>query len=87
MVLVSDGISGVLSDGEISDLVRSKAHIGPEASAKEVLDFAEEMGTDDNCTVVVIPLPGWSTKYKDLTKDLREYRLSGAANSSRQRRM
>lgn len=87
MVLVSDGISGVLSDGEISDLVRSKAHIGPEASAKEVIDFAEEMGTDDNCSIIVIPLPAWSTKYKDLTKDLREYRLSGAANSSRQRRM
>ena len=87
MILVSDGISGILSDGEISDLVRSKARYGPEAGAKEVLDFAEELGADDNCTVVVIPFPGWATRVKDLTKNYREYRLSGAANSGRQRRM
>ncbi|KAG8761202.1 hypothetical protein FRC14_006251 [Serendipita sp. 396] len=87
MVLVSDGISGILSDDEISDLVRSKSRQGPAACAKEVLEFAEELGTDDNCTVVVIPLPGWSTNVKDFTKELREYRRSGAAMSGRQRRM
>lgn len=87
LILVSDGISGTLSDGEISDLVRSKAHLGPAASAKELLSFAEELGSEDNCTAIVIPFPGWSTKVKDLTKGLREYRLSGAATSGRQRRM
>jgi protein phosphatase PTC6 len=87
MILVSDGISEVLSDGEMADLVRSKSSMGPEASAKEVLGFAEEMGATDNCTVIVIPLPGWATKVRDMTKSLREYRLSGAAMSGRQRRM
>jgi protein phosphatase PTC6 len=87
MILVSDGVSGILSDNEISDLVRSKSSMGPAASAKEVVNFAEELGTDDNCTAIVIPLPGWNTKVKDGTKKLREYRLSGAASSGRQRRM
>lgn len=87
IILVSDGVSGILSDNEISDLVRSKSSMGPAASAKELVNFAEELGTDDNCTAIVIPLPGWETKVKDGTKKLREYRLSGAASSGRQRRM
>jgi protein phosphatase PTC6 len=87
MIMVSDGVSEVLSDGEIADLARSKSGMGPGASAKEVLGFAEEMGATDNCTVIVIPLPGWPVKVKDTTKNLREYRLSGAALSGRQRRM
>lgn len=87
VILVSDGISDILSNEEISDLARTKSNLGPEASAKEVVDFAEEMGASDNCTAIVIPLPGWATKVKDTTKPLREYRLSGAAMSGRQRRM
>ena len=87
VILVSDGISEMLSDNEIADLARSQQRKGPEASAKEVLDFAEEMGSSDNCTVIVIPLPGWAARVKDTTKDLREYRRSGAAMNSRQRRM
>lgn len=87
MILISDGISSLLTDNEVSDLVRSVARYGPQTGAKEVIDFAEELGAEDNCTVVVIPLPGWSVKVRDSTKELREYRLSGAARSGRQRRM
>lgn len=86
MILVSDGISGVLSDDEIVDLARDTED--PSAAARAVLSFAEELGTQDNSTVVVVPLAGWGKIHgPDTTKDLREYRKRQAMNSEREHRM
>ena len=75
IVLVTDGISSVLSDAEIVDLARFARD--PRAAAKNILSFADEMGGDDNETALVVPLAGWGKIVgPDRTKELREYRRS-----------
>ncbi|KAH6916840.1 phosphatase 2C-like domain-containing protein [Coprinopsis sp. MPI-PUGE-AT-0042] len=86
MVLVSDGVSSVLSDDEIIDLARNAPD--PTAAARRILSFSQELGGDDNATVIVVPLPGWGkVEGPDQTKELREYRRLQAVGSERQRRM
>ncbi|THH10927.1 hypothetical protein EW145_g997 [Phellinidium pouzarii] len=58
IVFVTDGISSVLSDAEIVDLARYARD--PRAAAKAILEFAEEIGSEDNLTALVVPLAGWS---------------------------
>ena len=73
MVLVSDGISSILSDDEIVDLARGASN--PKAAADRILAFTEELGGDDNSTAIIVPLLGWGKiQGPDKTKDLREYR-------------
>ena len=75
MVLVSDGISSVVSDQEIVDLAHGA--MGPQHAAKRILSFAEEMGSSDNLTAIVLPFAGWGhVSGPDQTKKLREYRSS-----------
>ncbi|KAG8948597.1 hypothetical protein FRC04_009499 [Tulasnella sp. 424] len=85
LVLLSDGITSVLSDEEIVDLARQAP--SPQRAAENVLSFAETIGLSDNATVIVIPLAGWGdVRGPDLTKDLREYRRVQAENSFREAR-
>ncbi|KAK0541382.1 Protein phosphatase 2C 6 [Tilletia horrida] len=75
IIAFSDGIGGVMSDQEIVDLCRDARH--PSQAAKSVLTFAEELGSEDNCTVLCIPLRGWGqVGGKDTTKERRELRRS-----------
>lgn len=85
MVMVSDGVSGVLSDQEIIDVV--KFSDAPASAAEAVVKLAEKLGTDDNSTCCVVRLPAWEADFDkiDYTKDLRTYRLENT--SSRDRRM
>ena len=77
IVLVSDGISSVLSDQEIADLARDAPD--PKSAANRVLSFSQDLGGDDNATAIVIPLAGWEIPCElDRTKELREYRLRQA---------
>ncbi|TDL28693.1 protein serine/threonine phosphatase 2C [Rickenella mellea] len=86
MIFVTDGISSVLSDAEISDLARDSPD--PKTAGDKILAFAEEMGSEDNATVIVLPLPGWGKiRGPDRTKELREYRRQQMVGSERQRRM
>jgi protein phosphatase PTC6 len=86
IVLVSDGISSILSDQEIVDLARGAPD--PKSAANRVLSFSQDLGGDDNATAIVIPLAGWRTPCEvDRTKELREYRLRQAVGSERQKRM
>ncbi|KAI5122573.1 hypothetical protein M0805_004790 [Coniferiporia weirii] len=86
IVFVTDGISSVLSDAEIVDLARNAKD--PKAAAKSILDFAEEIGGDDNLTAIVVPLAGWGrVTGPDRTKELREYRRTEAIGTERHRRM
>ena len=73
MVCFSDGISSVLSDEEVVDLARDAPD--PKTAADEILAFAEELGSEDNATAIVVPLAGWGMiRGPDKTKALREYR-------------
>ncbi|KAI0304770.1 phosphatase 2C-like domain-containing protein [Russula brevipes] len=86
MVLVSDGISSVVSDQEIVDLARGA--MGPRHAAKRILSFAEEMGSSDNLTAIVLPFAGWNrVSGPDQTRRLREYRSSQMIGAERQKRM
>ena len=84
--MVSDGVSSILSDQEVVDVARhAKA---PKAAADSIVAFAEELGTEDNASAMVIPLAGWGKiDGPDKTKDLRVYRQNQAVGSERQRRM
>ncbi|KAI0307920.1 phosphatase 2C-like domain-containing protein [Multifurca ochricompacta] len=86
MVLVSDGISSVVSDQEIVDLARGAT--APKHAANRILSFAEEMGSSDNLTAIVLPFAGWGQiSGPDQTKKLREYRSGQMIGAERQRRM
>ncbi|KAJ7125697.1 phosphatase 2C-like domain-containing protein [Mycena crocata] len=86
LILVSDGISSVLSDSEVVDLARNAAD--PKAAAERILAFAQELGGEDNATVIVVPLAGWGKiRGPDSTQELRDYRRHQAVGSERQRRM
>ena len=86
IVFVSDGISSVVSDDEVVDLARDAPD--PKTAARRILSFAEEMGSEDNLTAIVVPLSGWGKiEGPDKTKALREYRSQQAVGTERQRRM
>lgn len=78
MVLVSDGVSGVVGDQEIVDLVKEAKT--PELGAREVVSFATEVGSDgDNATALVVRLGGWERRNEGGggslgTKESREWR-------------
>ncbi|KAJ7103645.1 phosphatase 2C-like domain-containing protein [Mycena belliarum] len=86
LVLISDGISSMLSDSEVVDLARNAPD--PKTAAENILSFAEELGGEDNATVIVVPLAGWGKiRGPDSTRELRDYRRHQAVGSERQRRM
>ncbi|KAF8936519.1 hypothetical protein BGZ47_009460 [Haplosporangium gracile] len=84
LVLISDGISSVMSNQEVVDCV--KLEDNPTQAAANVLKLAEQLGAEDNCTIMVVKLPAWGAKMPDLTKELREYRWQSEAQQSRARR-
>lgn len=72
-MLFSDGISSVVSDDEVVDLARGAPD--PRAGAQAILSYAEELGSEDNATAIVVPLAGWShVRGPDKTKELRAFR-------------
>ncbi|TFK56977.1 protein serine/threonine phosphatase 2C [Heliocybe sulcata] len=86
MILVSDGVSDVVSNDEIVDLARDAPT--PKHAADKILDYAEEMGSDDNATALVVPLAGWDKiQGPDRTKELRKYRREQAVGTERHHRM
>ena len=80
IVLTSDGISSLVSHEEVNDLVRLAPT--PVEGARRVLSFAENIGSEDNATVIVVPLLGWGKPQgSDTTKELRDYKLNQAGES------
>jgi len=66
-----------VSHEEVNDLVRFAQT--PAEGAKRVLSFAENIGSEDNASVIVIPLLGWGKPQgNDVTKELREYKQNQA---------
>jgi protein phosphatase PTC6 len=86
MVLATDGITSLISDQEIVDLARSAAD--PTRAAKTIIHFAEDLGAEDNCSCIVVPLSGWGkVQGVDRTEARREYRRkqAGQLNTRMQR--
>jgi len=89
IVLVSDGISGTLSDQEIVDIVKEART--PDQGAKDVVSFATEVATEpDNSTALVVRLGGWERRGEGGlgsmgTKEMRNWRKE-EANNPRSRR-
>jgi len=61
IVLITDGISGPLTAKEVVDTIHSKPNA--RQGARHLVDTALHLGSQDNCTAVVIPLGAWG-KYK-----------------------
>ena len=78
MIIVSDGVSSILSDQEIVDVARDAP--SPKRASEQILSYTEELGGEDNTTVLVVPLSGWGqVKGPDRTHALREYRKEQAS--------
>ena len=56
LVLCSDGLTGLVHDDEIKDVVLASGR--PEVAAKQLVDLANERGGKDNITVVVAGVGG-----------------------------
>ena len=87
MILVTDGLTSLMSDQEIIDLARNASD--PTRAAKTIVHFGEDLGAQDNCTCIVVPLAGWGkVGGKDRTEERREYRRKQAGElSTRMQRM
>lgn len=82
LVLVSDGVTGVLTDQEIADVVMLHYNLNghgksnPQKCAEEVVKFVEYVGGDDNATCLVVRLAGWGKwPLVDRTGELRQSRM------------
>ena len=90
LVLVSDGVSGTLSDQEIVDVVKEAKT--PEQGARDVVEFATEVSRDgDNATCLVVRLGGWERRSEGGlgsmgTKEIRDIRRAEAQDPRRGRR-
>lgn len=90
LVLVSDGVSGTLSDQEIVDVIKEART--PEEGARSVVGYATEVSSDgDNATCLVVRLGGWERRSEGGlgslgTKEMREARRADANDPRRGRR-
>lgn len=85
LVLMSDGISGHLSDEEIVDVVKEART--PEQASRDLVAFAVEVNPDDadNATALVVRLGGWERRAEGGggsigTKEQRAWRREDAAD-------
>ncbi len=89
LVLVSDGVSGTLSDQEIVDVVKDART--PEQGARAVIEYATEVSRDgDNATCLVVRLGGWERRSEGGlgslgTKEIRDARRAEANDPRRGR--
>jgi protein phosphatase PTC6 len=89
LVLVSDGVSGTLTDQEIVDVVKEAKT--PEQGARDVVSFATEVSREgDNATCLVVRLGGWERRIEGGmgsmgTKEVRDFRKGDALDPRRGR--
>lgn len=93
MVLVSDGITGVLSDREIVDVVKECRT--PADASKAVVNLATELGAGengdaDNATAMVVRMGGWERRDESgggslVTREARQTRKMEANDPRRGR--
>ena len=68
-VLCSDGLTGLVHDDEIRDVVLASGR--PEVATKQLVDLANERGGKDNITVVVAGVGGGLSRPRDGRDDQR----------------
>ncbi|CAD6505692.1 BgTH12-01182 [Blumeria graminis f. sp. triticale] len=84
LILISDGVSGSLSDQEIVDIVKEAKT--PEQGARDVVSFATEVSRNgDNATCLVVRLGGWERRGEGGvgslgTKEGRDWRRGDAVD-------
>ena len=89
LVLISDGVSGTLSDQEVVDVVKEAKT--PEQGARDVVGFATEVSREgDNATCLVVRLGGWERRIEGGmgsmgTKEVRDFRKRDALDPRRGR--
>ncbi|QPG73900.1 hypothetical protein FOA43_001215 [Brettanomyces nanus] len=83
MVLVSDGVTNNMTDQEVVDLIttssseKGSVYGTPQEASKEVVNYVEMVGGDDNATCCTIRMNGWGKwPNVDRTKKFREDRLT-----------
>ncbi|KAI0384760.1 protein serine/threonine phosphatase 2C [Hypomontagnella monticulosa] len=87
LVLMSDGVSGTLSDQEIVDVVKEAKT--PEQGSRDVVAYATEVSKDgDNATCLVVRLGGWERRSEGGlgslgTKEIRDFRRNEALDPRR----
>ena len=87
LVLMSDGVSGTLSDQEIVDVIKEART--PEEGARAVVEYATEVSHDgDNATCQVVRLGGWERRSEGGvgslgTKEIRDVRRAEAQDPRR----
>lgn len=74
LILSSDGLNFVLNDNEVVDIVGICQN--PQDAATFITDQALQFGTEDNTTVVVIPLGAWG-KYRNTTRPIQLWEKPG----------
>lgn len=93
LVLVSDGVTGVVTDQEVVDVVKEAR--SADVAAKNVVEYAVEVagggGSADNATCLVVRLGGWERRSEGGTgslgtKALRDARRREAADPRAARR-
>ncbi|KAF3929529.1 hypothetical protein ABW19_dt0203564 [Dactylella cylindrospora] len=86
MVLMTDGVSGTLSDQEVVDIVADSRT--PDEAAKALVDFSCEVTKEgDNASAMVVRLGGWEQRAPgEATRELRAFRKK-EAEQVRSRRM
>ncbi|KAL1835406.1 hypothetical protein VTJ49DRAFT_6780 [Mycothermus thermophilus] len=91
LVLLSDGVSGTLSDQEVVDVIKEAAT--PEEGARKVVEYATEVSHDgDNATCMVVRLGGWERRSEGGvgslgTKEMRDLRRMEAQDPRRRGRL
>jgi protein phosphatase PTC6 len=82
----SDGVCSTIDDQEIVDLCKKAPT--PNTAARAIVNYAEDINAQDNCSAMVVPLAGWGkVKGPDRTKERREFRrLHEASSGGRARR-
>ncbi|KHO01934.1 Protein phosphatase 2C domain containing protein [Metarhizium album ARSEF 1941] len=90
LVLMSDGVSGTLSDQEIVDIVKEART--PDDGARNIVEYATEVSKDgDNATCQVVRLGGWERRSEGGlgsmgTKEIRDIRKAEAQDPRRGKR-
>merc|ERR1712076_25587 len=64
LLLVTDGISQVLPEQEMANIVTSCSH--PQDACRLLTDVALQYGSDDNSTALVVPLGAWGKNTSSL---------------------
>ena len=69
-MLVTDGITYVMSDEEIANIVGQCDD--PNAAASRLVDQALLHASRDNCTALVLPLGAWN-KVREINLDVKSF--------------